>query len=185
MQKLVTLFFVLFCVTAFSKSVPSPKNVSKSSEVTISWNYQNFPLKIEIAEILEDKKLFISETKSFKKAEDSIVASFIKDGKINTPFRGSSPFALTINNQSDKDYYFFAVPHELNPHHASAGHYFECLCNGRVFKVAAHSTWYRIVRLNLNDSFQNLKKFEINHQIIGLEKNEVMLSYKDRLYEAN
>ncbi len=168
------LTFTLFLAQA-SKALPS-------SDVKITWSYENFPLKINIAEVAEEKKVFISETNSFKNIKDSIIKKKLTDNIIRAEHKTSSPFALLIENTTDQDYYFFAVPHELNPHHASAGHYFECLCNGRVFMVPANSSWYRIVRLNLNDSFQKIKKFEINHKIVGLKKNEVMLNYKDRLY---
>ena len=109
------------------------KTKSAFSDVQISWSYQNFPLKIQIADVDDSKKKFISETKSFQKKEDSILKKIWTDSLVKAEHKASTAFALTIENTSDKDYYFFAVPHELNPHHASAGHYFECLCNGRVF----------------------------------------------------
>ncbi|MBC7420965.1 MAG: hypothetical protein H7328_09580 [Bdellovibrio sp.] len=184
MTKLLSFLFILASASAGAKAPLAVKSVPVS-DVKITWKYENFPLKIQIADIKEDKKLFISETRAFQKKEDSIITKVWPDATVAAKHKDSTPFALVIENPSSEDYYFFAVPHELNPHHASAGHYFECLCNGRVFKVPAKSTWYRIVRLNLNDSFQNLKTFEINHQIIGLQKNEVLLNYKERLYEPN
>ena len=185
MTRMLVFLVTALCLTAQSKESSAKKSKSQFSDVRISWNYQNFPLKIEISDIQEDKKKFISETNSFQKKEDSIATTVFPDSTLKVPTKSSTAFALLIENPGPKDYYFFAVPHELNPHQASAGHYFECLCIGKVFKVPAHSTWYRIVRLNLNESFQNIKKFEINHQIIGLEKSEVLLNYKDRLYEQN
>jgi hypothetical protein len=184
MTKILYLLCFLLSVQSESK-ITSDQKKNPVSDVKITWKYENFPLKIKIADIKEDKKHFISETKTFQSEQDSIITKVWPDDTVSAKHKDSTPFALTIENTSSEDYYFFAVPHELNPHHASAGHYFECLCNGRVFKVPAKSTWYRIVRLNLNESFQNIKKFEINHQIVGLKKSEVMLNYKDRLYEAN
>jgi hypothetical protein len=177
------MFCLLHLLFLFLQAKTLPEAKLSTTTVHIAWTYEKFPLKIKIADILTDKKKFISETKSFQKKADSIITKIWEDSTVTALRDGSTPFALVIENTADTDYYFFAVPHELNPHHASAGHYFECLCNGRVFKVPAKSTWYRIVRLNLNKSFQKIDKFEISHQIVGLEKNEVMLNYKERLYE--
>ncbi len=185
MRELLLFLIFTLALQAQSKEVNRPKKITSSSQVKISWKYENFPLKIEIADIQDEKKKFISETKSFQKQEESITTTIFPESTLTVPLRSATPFALLIKNPGPKDYYFFAVPHELNPHQASAGHYFECLCIGKVFKVPAHSTWYRIVRLNLNESFQNIKNFEINHQIIGLEKSEVLRNYKDRLYEQD
>jgi hypothetical protein len=155
-----------------------------SSKVDITWSYQNFPLKIDLFSVRPEKEKYISETNV---VNSLLEAPIIKNlnGHLRAEQNASTPAVLVIKNTTDKDQYFFAVPHELNPHHASAGHYFECLCIGRVFKVPAKKTFYRIVRLNLNESFSGLKKFEVNHKIIGISEKEALTTYKDRIRNEN
>lgn len=151
-----------------------------ASQVSITWTYENFPAKIELYGVTHEKAAHISETKVVNTLKDAPVTNDLK-GVLTARTNGSTPAVLVIRNNEKKDLYFFAVPHELNPHHASAGHYFECLCVGRVFKVPAGKVLYRIVRLNLNKSFQGLKKFTINHHIVGISETEANTTYKDRL----
>lgn len=164
------LLLLLWQVSAFAST----------SKVAITWSYENFPLKIELYDVKPEKASYISETKAVAGLKDAPVTKDLK-GEMEAKLDSSTPAVLVVKNDTKKDYYFFAVPHELNPHHASAGHYFECLCIGRVFHVPAGKTWYRIVRLNLNKSFKGLKRFTINHQIVGVTEEEAKTTYKDRL----
>ena len=152
-------------------------------EVEIAWTYESFPLRIEIYAVKPERSAYISETGIADKLKDLPVAEKIVGQKLKTQVGASTAFVLVTENTTKEDVYFFAVPHELNPHHASAGHYFECLCIGRLYKVPPGKFWYRIVRLNLNKSFKTLSGFTITHQIIGVSKAEALGKYKDQLYE--
>jgi hypothetical protein len=161
-----------------------PPALAGVSNISITWTKKDFPLEMEIYSVRPEKAAFVTETGHVKDIKDS-PADKLLNGKMTVQTNSSEPAVLIVKNPTEKDFYFFAVPHELNPHHASAGHYFECLCNSRVYKVPAKSVWYRIVRVNLNSSFQNLKSFEINHQLIGISEADAKGKYKDRLYEKD
>ena len=155
---------------------------AKSSvQVSLTWTYKNFPLKIQVYKVTPAKTAFISETRIVKDLKSAPI-----EDKITAPIKveidSSYPAVLVVENNTDKDAYFFAVPHEVHPVSASAGHFFECLCIGRLYKVPKKSVWYRIVRININSSFQDVKKFDIEHQIIGKTEAEANGPEKDRLY---
>lgn len=152
------------------------------TEVFVEWEYKNFDFPIEAYEVTALKSPYVSETK--------VVASWSEVPKqkaitqpISVPLQNSYSFLITVENKSDKDIYFFAVPHELNPAHASAGHYFECLCINRLFKIPSKKIWYRIVRINLNEDFNKMKSFRIKHQIMGVSEADAKTKYKEKLYE--
>lgn len=175
------IFFVWLIVGGFSIcSIGLAQD--NTVKIQIKWHYTKFPLKAELYSVKPEKKLFISETANVSKLSDSPALKNL-DSVLIAEKNGKTPAVLIVKNDTAQDYYFFAVPHTVHPDKSAAGHYFECLCVGRVFIVKAKSIWYRIVRLNLNESFQNLDHFDITHQIIGLTKNDVELNYKDRLYE--
>lgn len=157
---------------------------TNSSKVRITWTYEKFPFKIGLFSVKPEKESYISETKIVSSIEESAGLKPLSQ-PITAKWAASSPAVLIVRNDSDRDLYFFAVPHELNPRHASAGHYFECLCVGRVFKVPPKKVWYRIVRLNLNPSFRHLSQFEINHRIVGVSEAEAKTTYKEMLYAGD
>ncbi len=153
-----------------------------ATKVALTWSYENFPGKIKLYTLKPGQEHYISKTAVAVSISESPVLAEITSS-IDAKYNGSTPLALVVQNDSEKDIFFYAVPHEMNPHHASAGHYFECLCVGRVYRVPAKKVWYRIVRINLNESFKPINSFEINHKIIGIDKNEAESKYKDKIYE--
>ncbi len=172
-------FFVFAGLLIFCPLIHSRSSTTK---VALTWSYENFPSKIKLYKLKPDQEHYISKTAVADSIGESPVTAEIP-GQIEAKLNGSTAFALVVQNDTEKDIYFYAVPHEMNPHHASAGHYFECLCVGRVYRVPAKKVWYRIVRINLNESFKPLISFEINHKIVGLDKNEAESKYKDKIYE--
>ena len=148
--------------------------------VDVSWKYKNFPLQIQLYNVTPAKASYISETEIITDLAKAPINEKLSNIKMNS--NSSKPAVLVIENKSAQDVYFFAVPHQVDPVTASAGHFFECLCIGKVYKIPKNSIWYRIVRINLNSSFQKASHFKIEHQIIGLSEKEVQESYSDRLY---
>lgn len=150
-------------------------------KVQLKWTYKNFPFQMQVYDVTQAMAPYISKTAIVKTLQDAPILS-----KRTTPIKmkanSSHPQILVVENSSDKELFFFAVPHEVHPVQASAGHFFECLCIGRVFSVPAHSIWYRIVRINLNSSFQNVSSFTIEHQVVGISEKEAKGEYKERLY---
>jgi hypothetical protein len=160
-----------------------PALVLANPQVEIAWTYEATPIKIESYSVKLSKAAYISETGIVDSLEQSPALKKLPEGKVNASLNKSTALVLVAENKSSEDVYFFAVPHEVNPHHASAGHYFECLCIGKLFKIAPGKIWYRIVRINLNSTFQKLSRFKISHQIVGVSKSDALGKYKDRLYE--
>ncbi len=172
--KLALLFLILLNSTAvWSKSVTA---------VQLTWKYEDFPLKMQVFNVKPQKSKFISETANVKMISDSPALGEIK-GPVLVQSNTSYPVVLIVENKTDQDQYFFAVPHELHPPDASVGHYFECLCVGKVYKIPSKKIWYRIARINLDKTFQNMKKFEIDHKIVGIKKADALTKYAERLYE--
>lgn len=181
---LLDLMLVATSIISSSLILISLKSEAKLSvvQVHLNWTYKSFTEKVKVYNVTPMKAAFISETANVQKLAEAPVLNEVKEYFEVT--KGSSKsVVLVIENSGDKDIYFFAVPHEVHPAPASAGHFFECLCVGKVFKIAPKSVWYRIVRVNLNSSFQDILKFDIEHQIVGLTEAEFMKSYKDRLYK--
>lgn len=174
-QKIISVGLILLSLSQSVYARPT-------TQVKLTWDNESLPLKMQVYTVKKEKAAFISETGVAKTLQETPAVAEVR-GPITATLDGGTPEVLIMKNDSDQDVYFFAVPHEMNPHHASAGHYFECLCIGRVYKVPKKSVWYRIVRINLNNSFEKLKSFEINHKLIGLTKAQVDEQYKDRLYE--
>jgi hypothetical protein len=154
---------------------------AKSSLVNLKWTYDNITGPIEVYTVKPNKSKSISETAAVDSVEQTPALKLIS-GPIKVEITNSQSVVLTLKNNSDRDIYFFAVPHEVNPHNASAGHYFECLCIGRLYKVPPQKTWYRIVRINLNKYFESIKEFTISHKIVGVTASEANSKYKDMLY---
>ncbi len=137
---------------------------------------------MQVFEVAKEKERYISETEVVNTLQEAPLAKEIKS-KFKVQVPGDKVVVLLIHNDTDQEQYFYAVPHELNPHHASAGHYFECLCSGRVYVLPPKKFWYRIARVNLNSTFGKLDTFDINHKVIGLDKAAANSTFKDRLYE--
>ena len=150
-------------------------------QVQLNWTYKNFPEKIKVYNVTPSKSAFISETATVETLGEAPVTNEVQ-GPVEVKKGQSKTLVLVIENKSNKDIYFFAVPHEVHPAPASAGHFFECLCVGKVYKITPKSVWYRVVRININSSFQDIQNFDIEHQIVGLTEAEFKKSYEDRLY---
>lgn len=158
------------------------KSEAQPIAVYLKWKYENFPLKVQVYSVKKEKFEYISETRNVDNLASTAGDKKISD-HLNVQINSSQPAVLVVENTTDQDLYFFAVPHELRPHEASTGHYFECLCIGKLYKVEAKKTWYRIVRVNLDKNFSGKKSFEIEHQIIGVSKNDALGKYRERLYD--
>lgn len=154
-----------------------------AAEVDVSFKAKDFPLAVKLYEPNAEKSKKISETKVIDNKSSLPVTTEIH-GAFKILAGESKSLVMVIENTTNKDMYFFVAPHTMHPDHASAGFYFECLCNHSVYKLPAGKTWYRVLRLNLiKDS--HAKTFKVEHQIIGLAENVVKEKYAKRIYNAN
>ncbi len=170
-KKISTLLILLFVRQALA------------AEVDVSFKTKDFPLAVKLYEPNAEKSKKVSETKVIDSKASLPITKEIR-GAFNILGGESKSLVMVIENTTGKDMYFFVAPHTMHPDHASAGFYFECLCNHSVYKLPAGKTWYRVLRLNLvKDS--RVKFFKVEHQIIGLAENVVKEKYAKRIYNAN
>jgi hypothetical protein len=147
--------------------------VAKTRQVTVEWDYQNFPLKIELYEPPANKATEIAYTELF----DDIGAA-----RLGSPIEGpvtvgaNRAMALVIKNTGKSAVYFYAVPHTVQPAASSLGQLFECLCNGHVYKIGPGKSWVRIARLSYRPNASKIQSLSIKHEIIGLTEAEVKAS---------
>ena len=174
----VAISIVLFCYLVGFESANGAIN---KVDVRIVWDYKDFPLKVELYAVRKGSEAQVSQTKVVLNLEEAPIQGKPIDRLLLSP-NSSKVGVLVVHNPSDQDVYFFAVPHMVNPAHASAGHYFECLCVGYVYKIPKKSNWYRIVRVNLDKSFYGVQNFEIKHEIIGVTATDANSKYKQKLY---
>ena len=182
MQNLIRTFIGNFLAVILTLIASATDAKSSIIQVQLNWTYKNFSEKMKVFNVIPLKSAFISETATVSSLAELPVTKEVQ-GPVDVTREQSKTLVLVVENKSDNDIYFFAVPHEVHPSPASAGHFFECLCVGKVYKIEPKKFWYRIVRINLNSSFQNLSRFDIEHQIIGLTELEFKKSYQDRLYK--
>lgn len=89
---------------------------------------------------------------------------------------------LVLENRSDKNLFFNATPHSIEPIEASVGQKFECLCNHSIFNLNGKSFWYRMVRFELEKDFSQ-KKIRLIHNIIGVKSTDVKEKYNEMLFD--
>jgi hypothetical protein len=152
--------------------------------VTLKWKYDHFPLKVELYDVSASARNEISETGSHplsdKKAEVPFTTKWKSDSFQLRPGE-AKPLVLVVKNESDRDRFFFATPHTIEPEAAALGHHFECLCNHSIYRVPAKSVWHRVVRLQVWRNYE-FKRLSIEHAIVGVSQQDANGKYKDRLY---
>lgn len=172
------IFFLAFFLSGALVAQTSKKN---SVQASFSFEYKNFPLKVETYNVKPGSRYDIAETRNVKDMSKAPVTNMFK-GKLSLERGSKESFALVIKNQSDKDQYFFASPHLIDPIESTRGQHFECLCNHHLFRVKKKSVWYRIVAYEIaaDYSFANV---DLKHTIIGIPESEAKKKYKDAVYK--
>lgn len=154
-----------------------------AATVDVSFKSKDFPLAVKLYEPNAEKSKKVSETKVVDNKSALPVQGEIR-GAFKIASGESKSMVMVVENTTGKDIYFFVAPHTMHPDHASAGFYFECLCNHSVYKLAAGKTWYRILRLNLSKD-SKAKNFKVEHQIIGLSESVAKEKFAKRIYDAH
>ncbi len=160
---------------------PVAKAVATSKRGTtfeIEWNYEEFPLQIEMYDIRNPNLAGRSTMGRLNSKVNTILANKIKDTRLFVPDRDLYRFALVVENTTEKQVYFHVVPHEITPAEYSLGTRFNCLCKGHIFSVAPHEIWYRIVSLG-NSTPQLGTEFKIRHKVIGLDVQKTFHDAKE------
>lgn len=155
-----------------------------SARAVISFKYESEIPRIELFEVNPLLSNFVNRTGIYPHGSPPSPAPAGKKWAKNSfelsPGKYRS-FVLLMKNDSDKDRYFFAVPHLVKPGSAALGHHFECLCNHSVFKVPRGHSWYRIVRLQLSKHF-SAASIELTHSIVEVSEAEVQTTYAGKVF---
>jgi len=141
-------------------------------EVSITWDYRDLPLKMDIREPSGLRPLELWTTDLVQNLQNAPFSSLIPDSKFQLPPGGKKSFVLTMTNSGTEDIYFFAAPHIASPVEHSLGFKFKCLCVNHVFHVPIGSTWYRAVEFKLSDHFLG-NRLVVSHTLIGTTKDRL------------
>lgn len=149
---------------------------AKQVHIQISWEYSQIPLKMQIYEPSVGQALDLWTTGSVTDAKPKPFSIPIEDSSFWMSPGSKKQFVLVMKNESDKEIYFFAAPHQALPVEHSFGFKFKCLCVNHAFIVPPKETWYRVVELRLSPEFVG-DRLSITHHIIGMSK-ERMFEFK-------
>lgn len=166
--------------TAPQVSAPKPEAQKKlklvepekpaTVEVSFQWNYKNFPLRIRAFEISDPMNLDINRNFTVPNLQASPLTSELRTVSVRKG--GFRNFALVVQNDTDRDIYFYAAPHDMNPSTLSLGTRFRCLCYNHVYRAPAKMTWYRTVQLRAEKETDGTK-LKIDHSVIGVSEKEL------------
>lgn len=176
-QVCLVFFFLVLAISlpSFSAKKTSVAK-AKGTQFSIDWNYEKFPLKVEMYEIKDPGKYSSQSMGRFKSKSNAILANKITGNLIFVPDEDIYRFALVIENTTKKAIYFYVVPHEITPAEYSLGAKFVCLCLGHIYSVPPGEIWYRIVSLqNLTPKLGN--DFKIRHRVVGVD---IATAFKDK-----
>ncbi|MCX7999167.1 MAG: hypothetical protein N3A69_09500, partial [Leptospiraceae bacterium] len=135
-------------------------------KVHISWNYRDFPLKMEIYEPVPQRQLELWDTGSKPSLEKLPISNIIEDSQFNIIPGSKKVFVLVTHNPTPETIYFFAAPHVVTPPEFSLGFKFKCLCVNHAFTVPSKEYWYRVVELRMSKNFRG-NEINILHDLIG------------------
>lgn len=151
---------------------------AKGSHFSIDWNYEKFPLKIDMYELKNPGKIRPQSMGRLKSKINDILANRIAGNSMFVPNQDIYKFALAVENTTKKHVSFYVVPHEITPAEYSLGTKFACLCVGHVYSVAPGEIWYRVVSLqNLTPALGN--DFKIRHRVVGIDAASVFKDAKE------
>ena len=174
----IFLFIAIFVSAATSLGADSKAVVPAQrlgSNFKFQWDYQDFPLKLELFSLQNPRMAKVGTTGRFKSKVNSVTASQINSDEMSVPEGDAVKFAIVIQNTTAKKIYFHLVPHEITPPEYSLGTKFVCLCSGHIFSISPGQFFYRIVSLQ-NLTPQLGREFTIRHKVIAIDPKE---SFKD------
>lgn len=180
-NRMANILFILACCLTFGQ--PRAAIDETKVPVRIDFLYKNTNLKIKLYDVKESYRFSVARTALVKKLKDAPILSEIKSPMLISE-KFPLTFALVVENKDSKAHYFFAAPHFFDPPDLSIHTFFDCLCNGHVYKVAPNSVWFRIVRLELVNSeslktiIKKNKSFKIIHDFVEVPESVAQKEYK-------
>lgn len=140
-------------------------------KVGVQFQYHNFPLKIKLYRLPKEAAFDVSDTKDVP-LNSALPFKEEITGDFQMPQRRLMPYAIAIENRSNKPVFFYANFHNMNPPENSLGVKLLCLCNSHIYQIKANTVWYRIIQLYFSPGFTG-SAIQISHEIFGLTPEEI------------
>ncbi|TGK33217.1 hypothetical protein EHQ12_17940 [Leptospira gomenensis] len=185
-SKKIILFFLIyfFLVSCGKKGSASEESLEpvdfdpdRSIRVGILWEKKKFPFEMELYEGAIQRPVDLWATGSVKNIEDAPVSIRIEGNDLFLKPGAKKKFVLVVKNDSDRDFYFFAAPHSMEPAEGSLGFKFKCLCINHAFYVPAREIWYRVVELRTGGEALS-RDLRIKHTLIGMDEERIRIYQK-------
>lgn len=160
------LLFTLFVSDTSHAQVKMPDRPSSSVNVKIRWEYRGLKGPLEIYEAVPGKTPGLWSMGSAKSIGELPVGKLIPNSDVRMRPGESKTFVLVLKNPGSSPLYFFAAPHALNPPELSLGFKFHCLCINHIFAAPAGQYWYRVVQMDLMNSFFG-EEITVTHTLIA------------------
>jgi hypothetical protein len=168
-KKILTIV-VFFFFPIVTKSYNPLENKVK---VTFQWTNKKFDLNMVLHEVPIEKALDARETIKQKLSDPA--PSWLGRPISNSMILNKGqikPFAMVIENPSDKSVYFFANPHVIEPQDNSFGFELYCLCVGTIHHIPPKSRWIRVGSVNVFKQVL-VNKVVIDHALIGISEEKI------------
>ncbi|AOP33839.1 hypothetical protein A0128_08285 [Leptospira tipperaryensis] len=177
-----SLLLILECKKESSNSdseklVPAESDPNRQIQVSVLWEKKEFPFEMELFEGASQRPVDLWATGTVKSLSEAPVSSPIDGNNLFLRPGSKKKFVLVVRNTSDRDFYFFAAPHSMEPAESSLGFKFKCLCINHAFYIPPKETWYRVVELRTGAEALG-KELRITHTLVGMDENRIQLYQK-------
>ncbi|RHX90723.1 hypothetical protein DLM75_10055 [Leptospira stimsonii] len=179
----VVFFFLIFdCKKESSgsdsqKLEPLESDPNRQMQVSILWEKKRFPFEMELFEGASQRPVDLWSTGTVKELSDAPVSVPIPGYDLYLKPGSKKKFVLVVRNKSDRDFYFFAAPHSMEPPESSLGFKFKCLCINHAFYIPPGEIWYRVVELRTGGEAMG-KELKISHTLVGMDEERIRIYQK-------
>lgn len=144
----------------------------ESLDVLLDFTYANFQPKVKVYEYAPKIGALPGQWTVVKKKSDMPIGNEITTKKHKFRKGAVKQIVFAVENETDKDLYFYASPHDTAPPEHSLGNKLTCFCYGVVYKVPAKSIWYRIGHVTVETASIG-NEIVFRHKIIGITPEQV------------
>lgn len=176
------LFLILECKKESTGSdaqkwEPAETDPNRQIRVEILWEKKRFPFEMELFEGASQRPVELWATGTVKDLSEAPVSSPISGNDLYLKPGSKKKFVLVVRNRSDRDFYFFAAPHSMEPAESALGFKFKCLCINHAFYVPPGEIWYRVVELRTGGEALG-KELKIAHTLVGMDEERIQIYQK-------
>ncbi|TGM56634.1 hypothetical protein EHQ97_11955 [Leptospira adleri] len=150
---------------------------NRQIRVSILWEKKSFPFEMELFEGASQRPVDLWATGTVKEISEAPVASPISGNDLYLKPGSKKKFVLVVRNTTDRDFYFFAAPHSMEPAESALGFKFKCLCINHAFYIPPGEIWYRVVELRTGGEALG-KELKIAHTLVGMDEERIKIYQK-------